>query len=324
MNRERSAPPVPEVRTGGLVAVHAHPDDETLSTGALLAAFAGTGLPVTVVTATRGERGEVIGDRLAYLEGDGPALATHREGELASALAALGVRDHAFLDGLGTAPAARYEDSGMVWTGAARAGLGAQVPQSAFVSVGLDDAAERLAGLLRLRRPQVVATYDPDGGYGHPDHVRTHEVTMRAVRLAAAPGWAPVVLWRRAGRAATVRAAAALAHHGPWPHELVLTDPYGAVAPLVVPDETLGVVVDVAPVRERVLQAMRAHATQVQAVTPVDGDGDLVGAFALSNRLLQPILPLEGYQVAAGDPAVVGWPPAVRRVERPAQDAPVA
>ncbi|NKY41079.1 PIG-L family deacetylase, partial [Cellulomonas septica] len=88
---------------GGLLAVHAHPDDETLSTGALLATWARAGLPVMVVTCTRGERGEVIGDALAHLEGDEPALAAHRDTELAAALSSLGVADHAFLDATGPA-----------------------------------------------------------------------------------------------------------------------------------------------------------------------------------------------------------------------------
>ena len=316
---------------GGLLAVHAHPDDETLSTGALLAAFALAGRPVTVVTATRGERGEVIGERLAHLRGDGSALAAHRERELASALAALGVVDHTFLDRLpgaqpsGTSVAERYEDSGMVWTGAARAGLGADVPARAFVGAASDAAAERLAGLLRRRRPAVVATYDPEGGYGHPDHVRVHEVTMRAVQLSAADGWAPVVLWRRAGGGAVAAAAAALAGHGPWPDGLTLPDPAGEAAALVVPDEAIDLVVTVEPVRHQVLDALRAHATQVQAVTAVDGDERLVAAFALSNRLLQAVLPEEGYQVVAGDPATVDWPAAVRpRAGRAAQQPPVA
>ncbi|MBW0253823.1 PIG-L deacetylase family protein [Cellulomonas sp. PS-H5] len=86
-------------RTGGVLAVHAHPDDETLSTGALLATWAAAGLPATVVTCTRGERGEVIGARWAALEGDGEALARHRERELAAAVASLGATQH-FLDAL--------------------------------------------------------------------------------------------------------------------------------------------------------------------------------------------------------------------------------
>ncbi|WP_263731704.1 PIG-L family deacetylase [Cellulomonas sp. SG140] len=299
--------------TGGLVAVHAHPDDETLSTGALLAAFADAGRPVTVVTATRGERGEVIGHRLAHLQGDGPALAAHRETELAAALTALGVADHAFVDRLAPASSGRYEDSGMVWTGSARAGLGAEVPAGAFVGVPVDEAAERLARLLRRRRPDVVATYDPEGGYGHPDHVRAHQVTMRALELTTGPAWSPVVLWRRAGRTETAAAAAALEAHGPWPEGLTLTDPAGETAALVVTDEAVQLAVDVRPLRDQVVGALRAHATQVQAVTPIDGDVRLLGAFALSNRLLQPLLPHEGYEVVAGDPGAVEWPAPVHR-----------
>ncbi|WP_291763215.1 PIG-L family deacetylase [Cellulomonas sp. 73-145] len=308
--------------TGGLVAVHAHPDDETLATGALLAAFAGAGRPVTVVTATRGERGEVIGERLAHLEGDGPALAAHRETELAAALAALGVADQAFLDRLAPVSPRRYEDSGMVWTGSARAGLGPEVPAGAFVGVPLDEAAERLAGLLRRRRPDVVATYDPEGGYGHPDHVRAHQVTMRALELATGPAWSPVVLWRRAGRTETAAAAAALEVHGPSSDGLTLTDPAGETAALVVTDDAVHLAVDVRPVRDQVVGALRAHATQVQAVTPIDGDPRLVGAFALSNRILQPLLPHEGYEVAGGDPGAVEWPAPVRRRRTGSDGAP--
>jgi len=117
---------------GGLLAVHAHPDDETLATGGLLATWARAGRPVTVVTCTRGELGEVIGGELAHLAGDGPALAAHRETELAGALGALGVADHVFLDTV--APPARFVDSGMAWAGAGRAGRVAHLPDDAFVA----------------------------------------------------------------------------------------------------------------------------------------------------------------------------------------------
>ena len=126
-----------------LLAVHAHPDDETLSNGALLAAWSRAGRPVTLVTCTRGERGEVIGTPLAHLEGDGPALAAHREQEIAAALAVLGVEEHHFLDTLAPGEGARYEDSGMAWVGAVAgtAGLPDDVPPGALVSVPLDTAA---------------------------------------------------------------------------------------------------------------------------------------------------------------------------------------
>ena len=181
-----------QVPTGGLHAVHAHPDDETLSNGALLATWAAAGRPVTVVTCTRGERGEVIPAGLRHLEGDHAALAAHRELELAAALAALGVTDHVLLDRVavphdpaGDAPATqdrRFVDSGMAWAGAGRATAAADVPADAFVRVALDDAAARLAAVLRDRRPAVVVGYEPGGGYGHPDHVRAHQVHQTRAR----------------------------------------------------------------------------------------------------------------------------------------------
>ncbi|MFD2793105.1 PIG-L family deacetylase [Promicromonospora vindobonensis] len=200
--------------SGGLLAVHAHPDDESLATGGLLATFAAAGRPVCVVTCTRGERGEVIAlpgttsEGLAGLQGDGPALGAHRESELASALARLsdgvaGAVEHTFLDTLplpgpqvarvtsDRSGQVRYEDSGMAWVAPGVAGPAPDSPPTAFARVPLDESAGRLAGLVRARRPAVVATYEPGGGYGHPDHVRAHQVTVRALELAADPAWRP-------------------------------------------------------------------------------------------------------------------------------------
>lgn len=352
---------------GGLLAVHAHPDDETLASGALLATWAAAGEHVTVVTCTRGERGEVIDTAahptgLAALEGDGPALAAHREREIAAALSALGVREHHFLDTLvdspldgrdqvgqdtavpgGSAPdlfspgaptgapgapdarraagpdagagrpSARYEDSGMAWVAPGiAAGASDGVPQGAFVAVPLDDAAARLAVLLRARRPRVVATYEPGGGYGHPDHVRAHAVAVRATELAAldgadgTPGWQVPELWCVVVPAAELRAArrelAAAAPTG-----LTLPDPDEPVLPPAVtwwPDAAraagaarVPVTVEVAPVLDRVLAALRAHATQVQAVEPLPGRAHLVGRYALSNDVVAPLPAHETYAV---------------------------
>ncbi|GAB2494722.1 N-acetyl-1-D-myo-inositol-2-amino-2-deoxy-alpha-D -glucopyranoside deacetylase [Promicromonospora xylanilytica] len=192
-----------------MLAVHAHPDDESLATGGLLATFAAAGLPACVVTCTRGERGEVLALRgttsegLAGLEGDGPALGAHRETELARALTALGggvadTVEHAFLDALppadprsGGSGQVRYEDSGMAWVAPGVAGPAPDSPPTAFARVPLDEPAGRLAVLIRTRRPAVVATYEPGGGYGHPDHVRAHQVAVRALELAADPAWRP-------------------------------------------------------------------------------------------------------------------------------------
>lgn len=305
-------------RTGGVLAVHAHPDDETLSTGALLATWASAGLPAVVVTCTRGERGEVIG-ALASLEGDGEALARHRERELAAATTALGATQ-LFLDALPLRPAdagggARYEDSGMAWVATGLAGAAGDVPPRALVAVPLDEAASRLAGLLLDRRPDLVVTYEPGGGYGHPDHVRAHAITMRAVELAtvAADGWAPAVAWAvapaqalRAGcaalaadpRARAVLAAAADDRRATREAPLTLPDPDGPL-PSVATDAPVDLAVEVRPVRDRLLAALRAHATQVQAVEPLDHP-DAAACYALSNRVLAPVLPVESYAWAPG------------------------
>jgi N-acetyl-1-D-myo-inositol-2-amino-2-deoxy-alpha-D-glucopyranoside deacetylase len=317
--------------TGGVLAVHAHPDDETLSTGALLATWAAAGLPATVVTCTRGERGEVIGAALAHLEGDGPALAAHREHELAAAARALGVTQR-FLDALplpgpaGADPVARYEDSGMAWVGTGRAGAAAEVPAGALVAVPLDEAAGRLAGLIRERRPDLVVTYEPGGGYGHPDHVRAHAIATRAVELAA-DAWTPAVAWAvapaaalRAGyaalaadpRARAVLAARADDRRATREAPLALPDPDGPL-PSVAVDGPVDLVVDVLPVRYRVLAALRAHATQVQAVEPLDHP-DAAGCHALSNLVLAPLLPREAYRLAPGTAPLPGsaLPPGAR------------
>ena len=301
-----------------LLAVHAHPDDETLSTGGLLAATAAAGLPVTLVTLTRGEQGEVIGPLKGELEGHGVALARHREGELAGALAALGVRDHLFLDQEDAAQS-RFEDSGMAWLdpelGAGRsatASLGDDVAPGALVRVPMDRAAELLAHVICARRPHTVVTYEPQGGYGHPDHVRTHEITAAALELAGRgmhglPGHRPAqFLWSvipadlvRAGRARLAEVGNSLADSSagatyPGPDApLASVSTWGEGDPLAL---------DVRPVMGRVAAALRAHATQVQWTEllgePLElGDAGvaLAGSYALSNDILAPLLSHEFY-----------------------------
>ncbi|QDW63940.1 PIG-L family deacetylase [Oerskovia sp. KBS0722] len=340
---------------GGLLAVHAHPDDETLATGALLATWAASGEPVTLVTCTRGEQGEVIGTELAHLEGDGPALAAHREGELAEALSSLGVSDHVFLDqvepdegieDVGSRAPVAFRDSGMAWAapGIARAAAEADLPDGALVGVPLDEAAHRLARVLRERRPRVVVTYEPSGGYGHPDHVRAHEITVRAIALArgderrpvpdgVAPVGAPVPqgdagdqgpeLWQSVVPTAVARAArrglahlpgvrALLAEHP----DLTLPDPQEALPPVAKDDLEEVVVVEVAPVLDAVVGALRAHATQVQHVgtvpvaarsraAPLAAPDGVLGWYALSNDVLAALPSREFYTVppeSAGPP----------------------
>ncbi len=325
--------------SGPLLAVHAHPDDETLSTGALLAAWAAAGAPVTVVTCTRGERGEVIDTPghptgLAHLEGDGPALAAHRERELAAALRALGVGDQVFLDDVGAPRGAgeRYEDSGMAWVAPGVAGPSGDAPPTAFARAPLDEAATRLAAVVRDRRPAVVVTYDAGGGYGHPDHVRAHAVTVRALELAADPGarvpgrpWAGAQRWEPVVAESRLRSARRSLADDPGARRLVaedgltLPDPEEPLPPVAVADVVLDdlarrgrlVAVDTTAVLDRVVGALRAHATQVQHVTAVPtgattGLGaDIVGRYALSNGVLAPLLARETYAVR-DVPAPVG------------------
>nr|WP_281357650.1 PIG-L family deacetylase [Isoptericola sediminis] len=292
-----------------MLAVHAHPDDETLATGALLATWAAADAPVTVVTCTRGERGEVIDTPthptgVAHLEGDGPALAAHREQELAAALDALGVTDRLFLDTVGGP--GRLEDSGMAWVAPGIAGPAPDSGPTAFTRVPLDAAAGRLAAVLRDRRPAVVVTYEAGGGYGHPDHVRTYETTVRALDLAADPGadvdgepwrvperWEVVVpadRWHagRAEVAASPRHRALAAEAGlTLPAPDVDPPPLAVPAPELAADEVVTVAVE--PVLDRVLAALRAHATQVQHAGATDLPG-VCAHYALSNGELAPVL----------------------------------
>nr|WP_202627781.1 PIG-L family deacetylase [Cellulomonas sp. APG4] len=291
-----------------MLAVHAHPDDETLSTGALLATWAAAGLPVTVVTCTRGERGEVIPAGLAHLEGS-PELAAHRVSELRDALASLGVGDHVLLDEVedaAGAEGARFADSGMAWVADGRAGAAADLPPDAFVAVPVDDAAHRLLSVLRDRRPAVVVGYEPDGGYGHPDHVHAHRVLMRAVELLE-PDERPLVLWAAVDERVWRRAVADL---GPVPTGTVRIDPTGGAPSAVVVSGQVDVRIDVVPVLDRVLGALAAHATQVRLLDEVEHGPAALGAFALSNDVVQPLLPQEAYRVVSGG-VWDGWPDGV-------------
>ncbi|ALV46184.1 hypothetical protein MB46_12525 [Arthrobacter alpinus] len=185
-----------------MLFVHAHPDDETIVTGATMAASASAGAKVVLVTCTRGELGEVIPAELAHLEvktadvaaNDGAALgaglALERERELAAALSALGVDRHIWLGQDLTAPPGGpvvFRDSGMQWGPDGRAMAASTILPGSFSRAGLPETAALLAAAIRALRPTVVVTYAADGGYGHPDHVWTHRLTMAALRQAAEP-----------------------------------------------------------------------------------------------------------------------------------------
>ncbi|MFV0405743.1 MAG: PIG-L family deacetylase [Propioniciclava sp.] len=167
-----------------VLVVHAHPDDETLATGGLIAALARQGVSVQVLTATRGEQGEIVpGALTAAQETD---LIGHRERELARACALLGVSGWAFL---GTPPARakqkhprRYTDSGMRWLDAAEtmAGPGSTAGEEALSHAAPAEVAADIAAYAGSIAADLIITYDRDGGYGHPDHVALHRPARQA------------------------------------------------------------------------------------------------------------------------------------------------
>jgi N-acetyl-1-D-myo-inositol-2-amino-2-deoxy-alpha-D-glucopyranoside deacetylase len=163
-----------------LLLVHAHPDDESIATGATMAKYADEGALVTLVTCTLGEEGEVVVPELAHHAPDqGNTLGQHRIDELAASMKVLGVHDHRFLGGPG-----RWRDSGMMDTPTN------EHPDS-FWKADLEEATRDLVAVVREVRPQVVITYDENGAYGHPDHIRAHDVAIAAFDRAADPDYAP-------------------------------------------------------------------------------------------------------------------------------------
>lgn len=173
----------PATHAERILLVHAHPDDESIGQGATMAKYVAAGRGVTLVTCTAGEMGEILVPELEHLAADrDDALGEQRRGELAAAMAELGVTDHRFLGGFG-----RYRDSGMKWHPDGHAVAADETDGRAFANADLVEAADHLVAILREVRPQVVVTYDQFGGYGHPDHVQAHRVATYAVTLAAVP-----------------------------------------------------------------------------------------------------------------------------------------
>jgi LmbE family N-acetylglucosaminyl deacetylase len=156
-----------ERRAWTLVTFHAHPDDESIATGGVMAQAADAGHRVVLVVATKGEVGEV--DE-GFLD-PGESLEDRRVAETLRAADVLGVARVEFLG---------YRDSGMVDT------ADNDAPGS-FWSADLDEAAARLAALLEEEHADVLTVYDDNGGYGHPDHIQVHRVGVRAAEMAGTP-----------------------------------------------------------------------------------------------------------------------------------------
>jgi D-inositol-3-phosphate glycosyltransferase len=220
---------LPALRAAPAVGLlHAHPDDESLATGSLIADLVDHGVRVHVLTATRGERGEVVDGPLSHLEGT-EELHEHRMAELAAALEALGAEPPELLD---------YEDSGMQWITDTVAGPADDLGERALTSAPVEEVAQRVADWVRREGLTHLVTYDSTGGYGHPDHVHLHHAGALAAALAGVPV-VEVLPTRRGVR-----------WRGEW--------------------------TELPETRERVVTALRAHATQVTVTDAEHSDGVLI------------------------------------------------
>jgi LmbE family N-acetylglucosaminyl deacetylase len=228
-----------------LLIVHAHPDDEVFGTGGTIARYSRTGHRVVVVYATGGEAGEMFHPEIDEDEGR-KRLGELRQLEAREACRVLGTEDVYFLG---------YRDSGMRDTEENK-------HPGAFMNAELDEAAGRLLDVMRATQPDVVVTYDESGGYGHPDHVRTHEVALEAFdRARQEPGGPKKLYYSTRSRRDFRRYAEAASEFGlkiPWLPDDFNFDEYG------LPDEDITAYIDIsdfAPLKKR---ALAVHKTQIK------------------------------------------------------------
>ncbi len=235
----------------GLLAFHAHPDDETTSTGGTLAKYAAAGEHVVVVTATDGAEGEIhnYDDPETLFE----RLPQMRHEELAAALKVLGVEHHAYLG---------YRDSGMM-------GTDANTDDRCFWKADFMEATGKLISLIREHQPDVLVVYDPFGGYGHPDHIQVHRVGVAAywgaadvIRFPLADGeepWQPAKLYWSAWPRSRMRAFADLRLAA----ERISPEDAERMRESGTPDEAITTWIDVRPHLDQKNEAWRAHRTQI-------------------------------------------------------------
>ena len=273
-----------------LLLVHAHPDDEAISTGATMAKYAAQGALVTLVTCTLGEEGEIVVDDLAALAADrDDTLGQHRISELAAACEALGVPDFRFLGGPG-----RYRDSGMI-------GTAANQRPNAFWNADLEEATGYLVEVMREVRPQVVITYNEKGDYGHPDHIRAHDVTVAAFAASGDPErypeagepWVPTKLYYIAMPKSYLQQIIDATRGNEmfsafWGPEVLSADEleFG------VPDDLVTTRTDGTAYHDAKLAAMRAHKSQIA----VDGP-----FFALADGVAKASWSVEHFQLVRGE-----------------------
>jgi LmbE family N-acetylglucosaminyl deacetylase len=218
-----------------LVCFHAHPDDESIATGGTMAAAAAAGHRVVLVLATRGEHGEVDD---GFLD-EGETLSERRERETLASADVLGVAAVEFLG---------YTDSGMMGT------RENDLPGS-FWTADLEEAAQRLAEILRAEQAEMLTIYDSNGNYGHPDHIQVHRVGVRAAELAGTPRVYEATVNRDEMR----RGMAELAEQGMLPGEAPDFEEFE----LGVSESVLTTRVDVSPWLEQKRASMRTHASQI-------------------------------------------------------------
>ncbi len=216
--------------------MHAHPDDEAISTGGAMMKARDAGHRVVLVTATRGEVGEIYN---MDEQSTRPRLGEVRTKELENASRMLGVDRGEFLG---------YRDSGMVGT------ADNENPKS-FHQASLSEAAERLAAILREEKPEVIVTYAADGTYGHPDHIKAHQVTNAALDILEKEGWRPRKLYY------TVIPRSAMKAFMEQMPEDARRDNIGSRIQGT-PDELITTKVDVSDLVDRKRNAFAAHVSQ--------------------------------------------------------------
>ena len=271
-----------------LLLVHAHPDDESIGTGATMAKYAADGAGVTLVTCTLGELGEIIPADLGHLAADRDGgLGQYRIGELAAACQALGVTDHRFLGGPG-----RWRDSGMM-------GTATNDFPGCFWRADAEQAAAELLTVISEVRPQVLVSYDDHGFYGHPDHIQAHRVAWRAFELAG--GLVRKFYATAIPRSVLAEAMALLQETGDAGGQELGGADFSRVEsvselPFGTDDDKVTAEIDAGEYLDSKLAAMRAHATQIAVDSPF---------FALSDMVGQKALGTEYYTLLAG-PAWTG------------------
>jgi N-acetyl-1-D-myo-inositol-2-amino-2-deoxy-alpha-D-glucopyranoside deacetylase len=236
-----------------LLAVHAHPDDETITMGGLLALCADRGIATSVICCTDGRMATIFDPEYAAKEAEiRPRLKEIREEELRRACRILGVSEVHFLE---------YGDSGM-------AGTETNDLQGSFWRADMDEAVRRVVAHIRAFRPHVVVTYDGNGGYGHPDHIQAHRVTLLAVEAAyhslypeLGESWRVSKLYYTAFPLSEARRAVEVARSSG------MRPPFGEADPetleFVTPDDWVTTVVDCRDQLDRKQEALRAHRSQL-------------------------------------------------------------